>query len=317
MSAPAQRSRTDIPAEPNAAGAPFERTLVFECLGEQLLGILHPAVENAGAPGVLIVVGGPQYRVGSHRQFTQLARALAACGHTVLRFDCRGMGDSSGVFPGFERIGPDIRAAVDALLGEAPAVPGVVIFGLCDAAAAALLYCSSDPRIRGLVLANPWVRTHQGEARAFVKHYYGQRLLQASFWRKLFSGRLEVMASVTDFARKLGRSRAGNGSRAGSGSFIERMLHGLSSFRSPVLVLLSGQDLTAQEFRDLCAASTAWGAALRQANITHRALEGADHTFSSDAARSESTQSIVEWLRGQVSAGQAEHRDAADSREPA
>ncbi|KAB8057318.1 hydrolase 1, exosortase A system-associated, partial [Janthinobacterium violaceinigrum] len=59
----------------------------------RLVGILSlPAAP--GPRGVLIVTGGPQYRVGSHRQFVLLARALAAQGVPVLRFDLRGMGDS-------------------------------------------------------------------------------------------------------------------------------------------------------------------------------------------------------------------------------
>jgi alpha/beta superfamily hydrolase len=45
---------------------------------------------------VLVIVGGPQYRAGSHRQFTLLARSLAEQGFAVLRFDYRGMGDSTG-----------------------------------------------------------------------------------------------------------------------------------------------------------------------------------------------------------------------------
>ena len=49
------------------------------------------------------MVGGPQYRVGSHRQFTLMARAFAAAGYPVLRFDYRGIGDSEGESRGFER----------------------------------------------------------------------------------------------------------------------------------------------------------------------------------------------------------------------
>src|SRR5262245_60307703 len=71
---------------------PVERAVVFGCEGEELLGVLHePASDGAtGTPastGVIIVVGGPQYRVGSHRQFVLMARELARRGHAVLRFD--------------------------------------------------------------------------------------------------------------------------------------------------------------------------------------------------------------------------------------
>ena len=49
----------------------------FDCEGLRLFGVLSQPAEP-GRRGVLLVVGGPQYRVGSHRQFTLLARDLAA-----------------------------------------------------------------------------------------------------------------------------------------------------------------------------------------------------------------------------------------------
>ena len=59
-----------------------ERVLLFTCQGLSLPGILHPGAPDASR-GVLVVVGGPQYRVGSHRQFVLLARDLAAAGVPV------------------------------------------------------------------------------------------------------------------------------------------------------------------------------------------------------------------------------------------
>ena len=70
-----------------------EQALVFDCAGERMLGIVA-IPEAAQATGVLILVGGPQYRVGSHRQFLLLARRLATDGIAAMRFDFRGMGDS-------------------------------------------------------------------------------------------------------------------------------------------------------------------------------------------------------------------------------
>ena len=47
---------------------PEERALSFACRGAWLYGILSlPQAASAPARGVLIVVGGPQYRAGSHR----------------------------------------------------------------------------------------------------------------------------------------------------------------------------------------------------------------------------------------------------------
>ena len=93
-----------------------EEPVCIESQGERLIGVLHrPQTPSGASRGMVIVVGGPQYRVGSHRQFVLLARALAARGTPVLRFDLAGMGDSDGEFAGFERSAADIRAAIDAL----------------------------------------------------------------------------------------------------------------------------------------------------------------------------------------------------------
>ncbi len=123
-----------------------EQAVRFACQGEELVGILgRPAAPRA--LGVVIVVGGPQYRTGSHRQFTLLARHLLQEGFAVLRFDCRGMGDSGGEFPGFEHISADIAAAVDTLCEHIPAVRRVVLWGATG--------------VMALMLAGGWYYTQQ------------------------------------------------------------------------------------------------------------------------------------------------------------
>src|SRR5881398_3691346 len=91
-----------------------EQAISIECEGDALVGILHEPTSPAEV-GVVVIVGGPQYRVGSHRQFVLLARTLAAAGFAVLRFDYRGMGDSSGEQRSFEAASADIGTAVDVL----------------------------------------------------------------------------------------------------------------------------------------------------------------------------------------------------------
>jgi len=86
-----------------------ERPLLFDCEGERLVGMLA-LPEKPSRVAVIVVVGGPQYRAGAHRQFVQLSRRLAEAGFPALRFDYRGMGDSSGMPRTFEECGPDIAA---------------------------------------------------------------------------------------------------------------------------------------------------------------------------------------------------------------
>ena len=73
--------------------APLEEALQIPCGTSTMWAIAsHPPRGVATLPiAVLVVVGGPQYRVGSHRQFVSLARALARQGMTTVRFDYRGM----------------------------------------------------------------------------------------------------------------------------------------------------------------------------------------------------------------------------------
>jgi exosortase A-associated hydrolase 1 len=274
-----------------------ERPMTFDCSGDTLVGVLHTP-RLARNVGVLFVVGGPQYRVGSHRQFVLMARSLAASGYPILRFDHRGMGDSSGSTRSFEDVSADISAAVDALMASHPGLVGVVIWGLCDAASAALMYCTSDSRLCGLVLVNPWVRTEAGEAGSYLRHYYIQRLLQRTFWRNVFAGGANPVKSVRDFVTTLRVARGtGKCSPACSPTeFIDRMLAGLIGFRQPVLTLISDRDLTAQAFMDLAAAEPRWRAALDSSRVQIARLTDSDHTFSTRASLNRATEICIGWL---------------------
>jgi exosortase A-associated hydrolase 1 len=274
-----------------------ERALVFECRGESLLGILHePVAAGPAGLGVLVLVGGPQYRAGSHRQFVVLARALAAAGHPVLRFDHRGIGDSDGAPRSFEELDDDISAAVDALFAARPGLDRCVIFGLCDAASAAMMYCPQDRRLAGLILANPWVHSEAGVARAYVKHYYLERLLQASFWRKVAAGEFDVVGSLSDLLRKLWLTVTGSASAVGGGRFQDRMVEGLRRFQGRVLLLISGRDLTAAEFTDLCGVDERWRAELARPGVERRDYPESDHTFSDARGLAASVEHCTAWL---------------------
>lgn len=271
-----------------------ERIVRIPLGGDTLLGVLHEAGGEHAVRAVLILVGGPQYRVGSHRQFVLTARHLAAQGHPSFRFDFRGMGDSTGDPAGFEHVREDVRAALDVLFHELPALRSVCVVGLCDAASAALLHCTTDPRVDSLVMMNPWVRTDAGQAKAFVKHYYGSRLLQKSFWSKLLRGGLNPFSAARGF---LASVRASRGERPAPLNFIEGMLRGLQGFRGPVLLLSSGRDLTAREFDDLCAADVSWRQAVAGPGLQRVDLKDCDHTFSDREGLNAANAAIAAFLK--------------------
>jgi exosortase A-associated hydrolase 1 len=274
-----------------------EYAVVRECAGGRCIALVHPAATEGQRVGVVIVVGGPQYRAGSHRQFVLTARALAAAGFPVLRFDYRGMGDSDGEQRTFESVHEDIRTAIDTLTQEC-GVSQVVLYGLCDAASAVLMYCLDDPRVAGLIVLNPWVRTVQGEASAQLWHYYPRRILQRSFWEKLFKGKLPVVGALSGLFGTVKRSQAAPAAASTPReSFIDRMLQGCANFRGRVLLMISGRDLTAAEFEDLCKRSQRWSKATQRTGVEIERLVAADHTFSTRSDLERANALCVEWLR--------------------
>ncbi|HEV2221020.1 MAG TPA: hydrolase 1, exosortase A system-associated, partial [Casimicrobiaceae bacterium] len=260
-----------------------EQALAFECEGEQLVGIVA-VPERLGPVGVLIVVGGPQYRAGSHRQFVHLARRLAREGIAAMRFDYRGMGDAGGDMRSFENVTDDIAAAVAAFRRACPAVERVVLWGLCDAASAALIYVEAtrNAPVAGLVLANAWVRSEATQAKTRIKHYYARRLLERDFWARLLRGQVHVGHAVAGVARSARSARRAAVTPRGSAvAFQDRMASGLSTFAGPVLLLMSGRDLTAREFDEYASCHSRWKTLLASASVERRDFEDADHTFSS------------------------------------
>lgn len=285
-----------------------EVPLHFSCHGSELIGVLNLPLQPTRR-GVLFIVGGPQYRAGSHRQFTLLGRQLAEQGIAVLRFDYRGMGDSEGAQRDFTSIDDDIRAALDCFLQQAPELDEIVLWGLCDAASAALFYAHQDKRVTGLILLNPWVRTECGAAKALLKHYYLQRLLDFEFWKKFASGNFNPIHAARSlsqqFHRMLRQKSSGpdNVEKLAPLTAMEnlpdKMARCLRQFKGQALFILSSIDLTAQEFTDLVESSNDWKKLMSETRITRRELLGANHTFSQRHWREQVGQWTIDWIKNQ------------------
>ena len=283
----------------------LEEALVFRVNGVPLVGVLHRPPGSASPVGLVVVVGGPQYRVGSHRQFVLLARCLARAGIVVLRFDLTGMGDSGGDPATFETADLDVAGALDILMATCREVRCVVLWGLCDGASAALMYAARDPRVSGLVLLNPWVRTPAGLARAHLRGHYLQRLFSRAYWQKVLRDPATLIASVRGLGRDVAAAQAmhdaeplpGATPAPSPGSFLGRMLEGARRFQGPVLVLLAGRDLTAAEFKTLLATHRVWRRAFSRRAVRSLELADADHTFSSQSRRDWVADRTLEFVR--------------------
>jgi len=166
---------------------------------ENLVGIISESEGGpAGHSAVVILNAGIIHRVGPSRLGVEVARDLALAGHTVLRFDLSGIGDSDSMEGESleSAVRTDIRAAVDLVVRSG--ATNVTLVGLCSGADNAFAVAGDDPRIANLVLIDPTIhRTSGFKFRRIVK-----RLAALSFWGDVISGRF--------FRRRFRRWNAGD-----------------------------------------------------------------------------------------------------------
>lgn len=262
----------------------LEQAHIFDSRGRKLVAIEHipllACTDKPSKKGLVIVVGGPQTRVGSHRLFVSLARELAKQGIHVYRFDYTGAGDSEGNITEFTDIQADIAAAIKHFQQLQPQITELSLWGLCDAASAILLYLKQYPHanvvIQHLVLVNPWVRQAHTQAQTFLKFYYLKRLFKQDFWKKLLTGKISTsntLAELQDFHQQSQQPAEQN-------NFVEEMRQGLHHFPGNTSLILSGNDLTADEFTLLVKNNHLWKKAIANTKVDLQTVKQANHTFS-------------------------------------
>ena len=126
----------------------------------RLFGILTmPDGTSGGAPAVILLNTGFEYRVGPHRLYVPLARELAAQGHVVFRYDLGGIGDSAPP-PGAKENVPypahaldDLRQAIACIRKEAPG-RRLIVAGLCSGGWHAFSAAREGLPVDGIVAVN-------------------------------------------------------------------------------------------------------------------------------------------------------------------
>jgi exosortase A-associated hydrolase 1 len=220
----------------------MRRLITFPCAGEMLTGTLDEAPRTTG---LLIVSGGNEIRIGAHRGMALLAARVAVAGHPVLRYDRRGIGDSTGANQGFEASAGDIAAAAAAFRDEAPHITRIVAFGNCDAASALALF-HRNAGIDALVLTNPWTiePTDDLPPAAAIRARYAERLKDPATWLRLLRGGIDISKLFKGLSKI-----AGQPSQAPT-ALPARIAGALEASPAPLTILLAERDNTAIAFRE-------------------------------------------------------------------
>lgn len=247
----------------------MRRLIDFPCADEMLVGTLD---EAAGTTGLLIVSGGNEIRAGAHRGMALLAAKLADAGVPVLRYDRRGIGDSSGENLEFESTADDIAAAAQAFRQQA-GVTRIVGFGNCDAASALALFHAAAG-IDALVLSNPWTGGGGSEddlpQSAAIKARYAQRLRDPKEWLRLLRGGVNI-GKVFGGLLKVARSASEDH------GLVDRMAAALNASGVPATILLATGDNTAIAFAD------AWAKTKGRPDLRVERWASDSHSFVGEA----------------------------------
>lgn len=285
-----------------------EIPVVFNCEGDELVGMIHIPERVRTRGMIAVVAGGPQYRGGIGRLQVQLARELSSAGVPVMRFDYRGLGDSEGRFNGFQDVEADLAAAIRTFLQNVPKVSEVVLWGGCDAASAIMINAYKFPEVTGIILGNPWVHTEETGDAVTVKHHYSKRIREKTFWLKVLRLQYNPLPAFATVGRTLGKglknrlfspSQGAKDSVSDSHSlpFVARMRNGLARYSGDVLLLMSGRSIVSKEFDELLETEAAWQHAAKSPRLFVRHdMPKADQTFSSVATRAAVTDVTIRWM---------------------
>jgi alpha/beta superfamily hydrolase len=180
------------------ATAPVETPAFIARGGEQLYTVHHRAAGDARAGA--IVLAGPMglERTHAYLAWVRWARALAAAGFDVVRFDYRGVGESTGDFAAmtFDAWADDLRCAIDhaarACGASSIAVHGFRFGALLASRAFAREEAASllmwDPPASGRALLSDVLRRKL--AADYAEHAGAKRVTRESYVADLEAGRI-------------------------------------------------------------------------------------------------------------------------------
>jgi len=182
-----------------------ERVIQF---GEakSLVGVLaEPSGGVAQGPTVILLNAGTLHRIGPHRVYVKIARALAAAGFPAFRFDLSGLGDSlprRDNLPYAASSVCETQAAMDFLYAD-NATRQFILMGFCGGADAAFRVACREARVVGAALIDWFAYRTMGW---YVHHY---RSAFASFWasRQFLPGDGASGRTTRNHATSAGRPR--------------------------------------------------------------------------------------------------------------
>jgi pimeloyl-ACP methyl ester carboxylesterase len=257
---------------------------------QSLIGIVtDPQMKAAGSDTAVVLLNpGIVHRVGPGRIYVKIARAFAALGFTVLRFDFSGIGDSPVRRDNLQFEKSAIRETQDAMdfLARTRGIDNFVLLGGCSGAQIALNTAAQDERVAGALLINFPIAEDEDDSKQSDlanrrrRYYYRNHALRSlRSWGRLMTGQANYRKIAEmlwlEVAKRFGARRDSTHSTTD----LEATLQCVVRRGAQVLFLCSEADPRRE---DLLAAGGEWFKRLcASGEITLEVIPRCDHTFSS------------------------------------
>jgi pimeloyl-ACP methyl ester carboxylesterase len=256
---------------------------------KSLVGILtDPPMRNGNHPNPAVILLNPGivHRVAPGRIYVRMARALAAMGFVVLRFDFSGIGDSAVRYDNLPFDKSAVRETQDAMhfLEATRGVGRFILLGGCSGARISLHTACRDPRVVGAFLINLQMNEDEDQnsdqaTRSAAFYYWNFALFNLKSWSKLLTGK----ADYRNILRAVGfqaRTQFASGGKVSAESIqLAANLRMLAERGASVTFLYAESDPRLNDLRE------AVGRELKQlralGNVRVQIIPRSDHTFSS------------------------------------
>jgi pimeloyl-ACP methyl ester carboxylesterase len=306
-----------------------ETPVFFESDGEALFGLVtHPPGESTGIGFVTLSGGAVPFSSGRNDMSVHICRRLAALGHTTIRFDYHGAGESTGVVERVE-LGvthlQDTLAAVDVLREHG--ARQIVLSGACGGARNALAAAKSVPDLHSLVLFSlplrdherAQSRAHRRAAREWNLWQYVRRALRPKTWKGFFDQRLRrvYLAFAKEKIKAVRRGEKAQPVAATGGGVtsptVQEDLIQLIRREVPIFLVYGDEDDYYKDF--LLDKDERLGTILERGSnvIQVKVVPGKVHSFHTLALQEELRGLIFDWLdpaKGERPGGEALRADA-------
>jgi pimeloyl-ACP methyl ester carboxylesterase len=258
---------------------------------KSLVGVVSTRARTTASDeksAVILLNAGIVHRVGPGRIYVKIARALAAMGPVVLRFDFSGIGDSLVRHDNLRFFKSAVRETQEAmdLLKATRGIEQFVLLGGCSGALVSLETACCDLRVLGAILINyPPTEDEDEQADADLKarraaHYYRNfALFNLKSWGRLLRGKANYRQLLDVFRLQAKRQFRTTSSQPRRQPPFEANLRRLAQRDLRLSFLCSQGDPLLDELRDAGGNELQHLCSLGKATLD--VIPRSDHTFSS------------------------------------